>query len=234
MRLGFMFSIIVSVWLAVPAFAQTVCAPVVLSSIDIQEETAGYSVDVEYPVLCQPEARRVIRDEVNRSMNAFKHEFPEHDLSEYPHKHELITDYAVWKAGQGRYASVKLQVMVYTGGAHPNHWPVTWVFDMTDGMVLCLPDVFVDVDAALGRIAPLVRGVLRDKLGQMAFPDMLDPGTAPESVNYQAFIFTEEGVAFFFAPYQVAPYAAGQQVVTIPWAQVNDLLVPGVRDAQSE
>lgn len=230
MRLGLFVILILVLCFVTPSFAQSVCAPAVVSSIDINEETSGFSIDVKYPVLCSSAATRVIRDHVMRSVGDFKADFPEHDLSDYRHKHEMLTDYSVWRTGKGRYASIKLQVMVYTGGAHPNHWPVTWVFDMTNGSVLRLADIFTDKMKALVAIAPMVRDVLRESLGQMALSSMLDSGTIPKPKNYADFIINDEGIAFFFAPYQVAPYAAGQQVVTIPWGQVQELLTPAMKE----
>jgi hypothetical protein len=55
---------------------------------------------------------------------------------------------------------------------------------------------------------------------------MLDQGVQPMEDNFKRFILTGEGVAFFFAPYQVAPYAAGEQVVTIPYADLGGLIAP--------
>jgi len=217
--------------LLVPVIATaqtTVCAPAVLSSVSIIEETAGYSIDIIYPVLCAPEATRIIRDHVTRSLSDFKMQFPEHDLTDYRHKHQMMTDAAVWTAAEGRLASVKLQVMVFTGGAHPNNWPETWVFDMTDGHALDLGDIFINERDALIAIAPMVRKVLIDALGEMYLSDMLDSGTTPTSTNYEDFILDDVGVVFFFAPYQVAPYAAGQQVVTIPYEQLAELLTPEI------
>ncbi len=229
MRLSLLSFLLLIVSIATPAFAQSVCAPAVLSSLDIKEETAGYSIDMKYPVLCSPTPRHVIRDYVTSALGEFKADFPEHDLSDYPHKHEMLTEYAVWQAEAGRYTSVKLQVMVYTGGAHPNHWPVTWVFDMTTGAVLTLDDLFEDVDMALAAVSSMVRATLTQLLGEMVVPSMLEPGIAPSSDNYASFILNEEGIAFFFPPYQVAPYAAGQQVVTIPWERVEGLLNPAIK-----
>lgn len=204
----------------------TICAPALLNEISIKEQTAGYSIGIKYPVLCSSEATRTVRDHVTRSLSEFKADFPEHDLSDYPHKHEMITEYSIWEAGSGRYASVKLQVMVFTGGAHPNHWPVTWVFDLTNGAALTLDDIFIDVQNSLKAIAPMMRKTLYQSLGDMANPDMLDDGTRPVMPNYDGFIINNEGIAFFFAPYQVAPYAAGQQVVTIPWGNITFLIQP--------
>lgn len=235
MRLGLLI-LFLSTWLAAPVWAQSVsvCAPPVVSSIHIAENTAGYSIDMEYPVLCQPVATRTVRDYVTSMLGEFKAEFPEHDLSEYPRKHEMMSEFAVWGAGQKRFASVKLQVMVYTGGAHPNHWPVTWVFDMKNGRVVKLRDIFADEHVALEAIVPMVREVLTQSLGEMAMPSMMESGIAPQDGNYDDFILNQEGIAFFFAPYQVAAYAAGQQVVTIPWELVHKYLSEEMKEALQE
>jgi len=207
-----------------------ICTPIFLDDIQIEEETAGYIIGINYPVLCSADATRTIRDHVTRSLSDFKKDFPEHDLRDYPVKHEMIVEHAIWPAGNGRLASVKLQVMVYTGGAHPNHWPVTWVFDMTDGEALDLDDIFINEQDALIEIAPMVREVLIAKLGQMYLPDMLDDGTTPVVSNYDDFILNDEGIVFYFAPYQVAPYAAGQQMVTIPYGDVKELLTAEIKE----
>jgi len=216
--------------LASPALAQMYCIPPALGGVTIAEETAGFSVNVKYPVLCSAEATRTIRDHVTGVLSEFKLEFPEHDLRDYPHKHQIITDFSIWTAGDGRLTSVKLDVMVFTGGAHPNSWPDTMVFDLADGHRLGLEEVFADPQRALTELAPTVRDVLADTLGQMLQPDMLASGTAPEAGNYKAFVLNDEGIAFFFAPYQVAPYAAGEQVVTIPWDHAAPLLKPEFSD----
>ncbi len=206
-----------------------ICAPAVLSEIHIPQETAGYSIDIKYPVLCASKASRAIRDYVTSSLSSFKMEFPEHDLTAYRHKHQMITGYEVWVAGRGRLASVKLQEMIYTGGAHPNNWPVTWIFDMADGHVLDLDDIFISKRDALIELALIVREVLTESLGDMYLLDMLEDGTIPAARNFNDFVLNDEGVVFFFAPYQVAPYAAGQQVVTVPYDRLDELLKPEIK-----
>ncbi|WP_207260425.1 DUF3298 and DUF4163 domain-containing protein [Desulfovibrio sp. Huiquan2017] len=207
------------------------CASPVLGAIDIRERTAGFKVDAEYPVLCQAEPSRTIRDFVSNTLFGFKKVDPDHDLSVFPHPYELITRYAVWATPGGRFVSVKLHVMVYTGGAHPNNWPMTWVFDMTDGGEISLNRLFPDSEAALARISAICREVLSRSLGDMLVPDMLDQGTQPVEDNFKRFILTDEGVAFFFAPYQTAPYAAGEQVVTIPFDRLGGLVAPDIAAA---
>ncbi len=218
--------------LMAPVAAQaqpTRCAPVFLGDVHISEETAGFVITLAYPVLCSSDATRILRDHVTHALAEFKLEFPEHDLTEFPHKYEMIVQYKTWSAGNGRLASVKLHTMAYTGGAHPNNWPETWVFDLVTGKPLTLADLFVKTEDALIEIAPVVRTALKKTLGQMCLEDMLLPGTTPTPDNYADFVLTDQGVTFFFAPYQVAPYAAGEQAVSIPYQQLETFLSPKLK-----
>jgi len=207
------------------------CSPPVLGAVTIAEQTPGFQVDAEYPVLCRTNPTRTVRDYVSGTIHEFKQTDPDHDLRHFPHPYELITRYAVWPVSGGRYVSVKLHVMVYTGGAHPNNWPMTWVFDMADGSGITLDRLFPNREAALAKVSPLCREVLSESLGGMLVPDMLDAGLVPTADNFSRFILTGEGVAFFFGPYQVAPYAAGEQVVTIPYENLDGFLAPDIAAA---
>jgi len=44
--------------------------------------------------------------------------------------------------------------------------------------------------------------------------------------NYQNWVLTPDALVFTFEQYQVAPYAAGPQTVTIPLSDVQDILAP--------
>ena len=221
-------TLLLTLLLPVAARGGSVCSPAVLGDVHVREDTAGFTIDLDYPVLCRADVTRALRDRVCNSLSDFKLEFPEHDRTQFRHKYEMFVRYETWTAAKGRLASVKLHTMVYTGGAHPNNWPETWVFDMATGQRLGLDDVFADPAEALAEIAPLVRADLRKTLGQMALDDMLDPGTTPTPDNYADFVLSDEGVTFLFAPYQVAPYAAGEQAVTLPYAGLAHLLTPAL------
>ena len=206
------------------------CKPLLVSQSRIQEETQGFRIDVEFPILCEPDATGAISEEMHSMVNDFKNMAPEHDRTQFPHRYELTADYAVWPAASGRIASVKMQTAFYTGGAHHNYGALAWVFDLADGTVLELNDIFMDPETALGDIADMTRDALSRSLGPMLAPDMLAVGTEPVVENYSIFILNDEGVAFFFPPYQVAPFAAGEQAVTLPYASVRDHLTPQLLD----
>jgi len=221
-----LLTVLLAIACAAAASAQPCCAPPVLGEVRIVEQTPGFSVDAAYPVPCAPAAARALRDRVTASINDFKQTDPEHDLTDFPHRYEMIVQPQTWTAARGRLLSVRLHTMVYTGGAHPNNWPETWVFDLADGRGLALADVFRDPDATLRALAPRVRDSLRAVLGDMSLDDMLLPGTEPTRENYADFVIDDDALTFFFAPYQVAPYAAGEQQVRLPLAELREWLAP--------
>ena len=209
-----------------PARAQSRCSPAVLGLVHLGEETTGFIVDADYPVPCAPAAARLLRDHVAEGVRAFKETDPGHDLRLFPHRYEMFVRQQTWSVAHGRLLSVRLHTMVYTGGAHPNNWPGTWLFDMADGSALTMDDVFAAPRAALRALAPRVRAELRAALGQMALDDMLLPGSEPTPENYANFTMDDASLTFCFAPYQVGPYAAGEQQVRLPLADLREWLAP--------
>lgn len=221
--------LLLTVLLPAAAWGGAVCSPAELGNVHVGEETARFVIDMDYPVLCRADATRALRDHVCKALSEFKREFQE-DESLFRHKYEMFVRYKTWTAARGRLVSVKLHTMVYTGGAHPNNWPETWIFDMDTGRRLGLGDVFADPAEALAQIAPKVREDLRTTLGEMALDIMLDPGTAPTTENYSEFVLTDQGITFLFAPYRVAPYAAGEQAVSLSYEELAPLLAPALRE----
>ncbi|WP_319543344.1 DUF3298 domain-containing protein [uncultured Pseudodesulfovibrio sp.] len=210
--------------------AKSTCTPLVLSDIHVAEETAGFMVDVRYPVLCVEKASRTIRDWVGYRLFDFKKFDPDHDLSDFPHKYDMTMNYSVWSVASGRLASVKLDVDVYTGGAHPNHWPMTWVFDMANGDTVTLEELISNMETTLPAISVICRAVLVNTLDS-GIRDMILDGTEPLEENFSRFILNDEGVTFIFPHYQVAPYSFGEQVVTIPYANITKHLTPEINQA---
>lgn len=76
-------------------------------------------------------------------------------------------------------------------------------------------------------LAPLVRDDLSAQLGDMTDAEWIAMGTDPaEPFNYRSWALTNDALVIYFDPYQVAAYAAGPQVVSIPLADIADVLAP--------
>ena len=93
---------------------------------------------------------------------------------------------------------------------------------MKSGALIDLYDVFENLDTALDVLSRYCAKALAKSLGDMYNDAMLRSGTAPEAENFSSFALTPEGIRIFFQPYQVAPWAAGSQVVDIPLDALAD------------
>lgn len=119
-----------------------------------------------------------------------------------------------------------------TGGAHPNGYFKTFVFDQR-GEPVALGDLFAAGSDYLGRLAEAatasVRQQLSERLGSDAAASMFTDGLTPTLQNFQNFTLDDEALHIYFPPYQVAAYAAGTFDVAIPLSSLVDILRPGVR-----
>lgn len=202
------------------ALAESPCAPAQLSSITINETTDQFEINAEYPVLCSPVATRFIRDFATFAIAEFKADPPVRDMRGWDVKYQYDIGYTLTAPQNRRFVSVGFQFYAFTGGAHGNNWPTTWTFDLVNGTTLSFDDIFQS--GTLKALPPLVRPSLINQLEDMYVEGMLESGIKPDAHNYANFLLTEQGVRFLFATYQVAPYVAGQQEVTLSW----DTLAP--------
>ncbi len=123
-----------------------------------------------------------------------------------------------------------------TFGAHGNTFFKTFTFD-TDpstssgraGEPLSLADVFLPGSSYLETLSGLARAQLPGVIGSGMSAQMLDNGTTAEDKNFAAFFFDNKDFVILFAPYAVAPYAAGPQTLRIPVAQLANILKPEYR-----
>lgn len=120
--------------------------------------------------------------------------------------------------------TLKFTIDTYLGGPHPNMLYQTFTFDLKGQRVLTLNDLFLPGSNPLTVIDPIVEQSLKTQLGDYADATMIQQGTGTDPANYQNFTITPDGLTFFFPPYQVAPYVAGPQTVTIPLASLSTIL----------
>jgi hypothetical protein len=121
--------------------------------------------------------------------------------------------------------SLKFTISDYTGGAHGNLYFQTYTFDLAQNRVLALSDLFQPGTDILGTLEPIVQQDLAAQLGEYADTQMIQAGTSSLD-GYASFAVTPDTLVFYFAPYDVAAYAAGPQTVEIPLAQISGILAP--------
>ena len=115
----------------------------------------------------------------------------------------------------------------YSGAAHPNSYTEVLNFDLKNGKVIRLSELFNPGAKYLQAISNYSIGDLKkqskDKQG-MLDDDWIQRGAGPDAENYKSWTISRKGLSINFDAYQVGPYAAGPQQVFIPYTALKDLI----------
>lgn len=115
------------------------------------------------------------------------------------------------------------------GAAHPNSHTEVVNFDLKNGKVLKLADLFLPGSKYLQIISAFSIQELKKQNKPQGADAMLDDdwiqkGAAPNLTNYSNWAITKKGLGITFDPYQVGPYAAGAQHVLVPYSALKEII----------
>jgi hypothetical protein len=128
-------------------------------------------------------------------------------------------------ASSSRTVSYIFTIYEDTLGAHGNTFFKTFTFSTKDGTELSLSDLFFTGARYLDTLSLTSRSKLPDIMGKDATnARMLSDGTTPDEKNFSSFFLDNRELVILFAPYQVAPYAAGPQTLRIPLSELSSIL----------
>ncbi len=117
--------------------------------------------------------------------------------------------------------------VVFSGAPHPERTCVSASYDLQTGDVLTLASI-MDKDATVTAFCSLVL----EGLNELAegdhlyenYKDTVKHRFEKETSEDEAWYFTQTGLCFYFAPYEIAPYSSGVITVEIPYERLTDLL----------
>ena len=132
-------------------------------------------------------------------------------------------DQAVWDGGRP-VVSLLFTISEYTGEVHPfdQHYSIN--YDLSTGKLITLNDLFKPNEDFLPVIADFASHELHQR--QDLPPEQIEPGVAPSADNYKIWNITPQGLLITFEEYQVGPYAAGPQMVLVPFDTLSALISP--------
>jgi uncharacterized protein DUF3298/peptidoglycan-N-acetylmuramic acid deacetylase PdaC-like protein len=123
--------------------------------------------------------------------------------------------------------SVKFDVgSYYQGAAHPNSYSDVINYDLKNGKQLKLGDLFKPGAKYLQAIADYAIADLKQQTDKGLIAGEIENGAAAVAKNYQSWNIMKTGIGVTFDAYQVGPYAAGPQFVTVPYSALKDLINP--------
>ncbi|NID15850.1 DUF3298 and DUF4163 domain-containing protein [Luteibacter yeojuensis] len=204
-----------------------------------------YTMELKLPEL--PPGARELRDTIDRYVEEQKRSFlasldtpaARARARELPWDLNMVIAVA---SRTDRFINVQVDGSSFTGGAHPVPIVDSFTYDVQEGRVVEIDDLFADPKAAEGAFATEARRQLLTALDDQDEPlasssEQIDEGTEPGKDNYRVFSLLTgpddkvRGLTFIFPPYQVASYVAGPQAVDVPSEAFAAYLKPEYREA---
>lgn len=184
------------------------------------EETDNISILVNYPKFDSPASAKIEGYALSR-IDSFKSSLREFNAPSGS-IFTLDINYEVKYLGD-EYVSFLFRENTYTGGAHPNQIPVGKTYEIESGQEVSLTDIFVPGSGYLEAISKEAVEKFKEKFKEGVF---FSEGVEARTVNFETFTIDDGSITFYFAPYQIAPYAAGLQDVRIPFEKLRTHLQP--------
>lgn len=203
----------------------------VISSLNFNEtgQNAEYTINAQYPAILDTD------DPIALEFNAQMYNLVQDEISDFKGNvleaprnpafaaSSLDVKYNVMHQ-TGTLASIKLDFSGYiSGAAHPYLYTATANFQFRQGRSLSLDDLFLPGSNYLEIISTYSIAQLSQR--DIGF-DGFSTGAAPTSENYRNWNLTPQGLLITFDTYQVAPGAAGPQMVIIPLSELAVILDP--------
>ncbi len=119
--------------------------------------------------------------------------------------------------------------VLYTGGHHPDWTCMSANYDIATGDVLTLSSILVE-GATTDKLRTLtlesLKGLSEGDYLYEDYADTVSQRFAADPKTDENWYFTQTGLCFYFAPYEIAPYASGVIAVEIPYEKLTGLLHP--------
>lgn len=120
--------------------------------------------------------------------------------------------------------------IAYTGSAHAEVTYHSFNYDILTGSYLALTDILSDT-ANADLLCTLVLNALSEQAGQVQYYEgyeiTVKERFAKDYLYDTDWYFSEDGLCFFFYPYDIAPYSQGTVIAQIPYSQLTGVLNDG-------
>ncbi len=188
---------------------------------------------VNYPVMTGYEKQKAqtdfnndIKNTVVQERDAFLNELAGTELPRVTDPGSYFkADYEI--INQIGHLSLKITFDTYvSGAAHPGGFTKAYNFDLLTGEKISWTELFKPESNYLQTISDKAGQNLLAKNSQEEFTDIVSirEGTKPNLDNFKTVNIKEDRLVITFDAYQVASYAAGPQVIEIPFSELGDVL----------
>ena len=115
----------------------------------------------------------------------------------------------------------------WAGGAHPTHNCTSANYDLITGDVLTLGSILTHEDALddlCGLLIDSVAEIKAEKFIMSDYEDTIRTRLIQNESYNEAWYFDNNGINFYFSPYEIAPYSSGVITVNIPYEKLVGII----------
>jgi hypothetical protein len=214
-------------------------ADVITKQIKESNKKLVYEINAQYPQITGTsnpnfeKFNQAVRGPVLKAVAEFKKNIGANPDQEPPPEDSMHSDLTIgYDIGLAQDDLVSVLFAVssyYQGAAHPNGYSEVVNFDMKNGKLLKLSDLFKSGAKYLPVMSTYCIADLKkqskDKQG-MLDDTSINTGASPTAKNYKSWTIQRKGIGIEFDPYQVGSYAAGAQTVVVPYSTLKELINP--------
>lgn len=211
--------------------AATISQQVTLVSQTLNEtnQTPPFTITAQTPQLTGSEDPRLaafnqrLTELVTKEVDTWRQSFMQNTLPTVSNGSFLEANYTLVSQIKELW-SFKFDFHFYSdGAAHPGSYSVTLNYDLGQGRELALADLFLPNSNYLEAISMYC---IQELSKQPFFDGSFTEGALPTPENYRNWNIASDGLLITFDEYQVAPYAAGPQTLTVPYTELQGLINP--------
>lgn len=118
-------------------------------------------------------------------------------------------------------------IVSFNGSAHPTYFCTAANYNMLSGDVLTLGSILYHIDSL-----PLLRDLVVEEVSKIVdekyirddYKSVIQQRFSTDESFDEDWYFTAEGLCFYFAPYDIAPYSSGIISVEIPYEKLTGII----------
>lgn len=175
----------------------------------------NYKIQIYYPITEYENLNKQIANNITNYIKEFKTNVKNSTIPVNQYYHLIIL---YEKYEYSNYISIVFRIEDFTGGAHPNHRIKTIVYNKETNQIESINNLIKNNKNFLNKVSTISRNELKTN-NRITDLSMLYEGTKPIKENFSNFVYSKNGLIFFFPQYQVAPYSQGEFNVIIPYTE---------------
>lgn len=117
--------------------------------------------------------------------------------------------------------------ITYSGGAHTDTTNMAANYDLTTGQVLTLGSILKHIDKKTelcGLVLEVLKGMDEDVYLYEDYADTVGSRFKRDESADEDWFFSENGLCFYFSPYEIAPYSSGTIVAEVPYSKLVGII----------